>query len=126
MAVCEQDRVPSASPLTCVFATTPRRVACLIGRRNGEEFIIRRMSGRRVSHWKTATEGPPFFDLMYDQPASADVKEGREELGIKAVRREKIALGQDGHSVMAVQAFLVAGQHAVIPDARVRLELLGK
>ncbi len=56
-------------------------------------------------------------------PASADVEQGREQPRVEAFGREGRALGQDRHGVMAVQAFLMAGHHAEIADARVGLQL---
>ena len=51
----------------------------------------------------------------------ADVEKGREQPWIEAGLREGRPLSQKADSIMAVQAFLVAGDHAEIADPRIRL-----
>ena len=49
-----------------------------------------------------------------------------EKARVEADAVEGLAFGQDRHGIVAVQAFLMAGDHAEIAHAHVRLELFGE
>ncbi len=52
------------------------------------------------------------------------MEERIEKLWVKAFGGEHITFAQDADGIMAVQAFLMAGDNAKIADADVRLQLL--
>ena len=56
----------------------------------------------------------------------ADVKQRIEQLGVDAVGGKGRAFGQDADGIMAVQAFLMAGDHPEIPDTRLIVQFLAK
>ena len=58
--------------------------------------------------------------------ALAHVEQRVEQARIEAVAGEGLALGQDADRVVAVQAFLVAGDDAEIADPRIALQLLAE
>ena len=50
---------------------------------------------------------------------STDVDKRGKKLRINALRRERVALNKYAHRIMAMQAFLMAGDHAKIANPRV-------
>ena len=53
---------------------------------------------------------------------SPDVEQRLEQPRVQAFLRKGRAFGQQADGIMAVQAFLMAGQHTEIADARIALE----